>query len=164
MNTISCTYEILNPYEVVVTSKEEVLYRGGAGALEKTMDSFWRDWAGFSHTVRLQGEGPDILLLKKWPLPGTKYEFILSQGEVTYEIREGDKYRVPDLVLEGEGRKLSLTGEINRLAFALWENGEVLCEIRGIREGKKKIYCLSEEPTLPIIGAVLVLDNLYHDY
>lgn len=163
--TILCNFQFLSDYRVIVKEGDRTLYEGGAGFFETAVDTFWRNWTGFSHTVTLNSpKGEEILLEKKWPAPGVKYGFQLTRNHEVYTVREGDDFKIPDLLIEGQGKLYRIEGEVKDLNFTVKEGEEIFCRIRGERTEEGKLYRVEGKDDLIAIGATLVLDNLYHHY
>ncbi|MDO5713379.1 MAG: hypothetical protein Q4Q07_02995 [Tissierellia bacterium] len=163
--SIYCYFQFFSDYKVVVKEEDNMKYQGGSNFMEKSLDYFWNRWAGFPHKVTLTSPKKEpIVLEKKLPSPGSKYDFLLYQGNKIFTVEEGRDYTIPDLLFKGKETIYTMKGKINELNFFLMDKETIVSHIQGERMNGGKVYYVEGDDELLSIGATLVLDNLYHDY
>ncbi|WP_138160284.1 hypothetical protein [Peptoniphilus catoniae] len=166
---IQCDYTILDNYKYKIL-KDNQPYLNAEVDFYSPVVSFLKGNKIYYSKISVKDleekEVVEIYKHHQGPIRDTLFSIILDN--ITYNVREGRNFKIPDLYIRTNLGKLVIWGKINSQEFEIFLNGEPVASIKGSVKSTKTyiLNYLEDYSSLEklFLSIALILDNLYHDY
>lgn len=168
--TFVCDYTIFDNYKCKIFKNDDFFLNAEVD-LYSNIKSIIKDKSLYQSKISVTDESENeiINIYKYSKLALNNKLFSIEYDDKSFFVREDNNFRIPDLYIRTKLDKLSIYGKLSTQEFKISIKDQVLANIKGSFKEKSKEYKLIFDDKYKdyeklFISAVLVLDNLYHDY